>query len=70
MLDGTACLRGALSSILLLALAPTPANAASYPPQYHFRTISTDQVSVHFHEGFESMARQAASIATEILSGD
>jgi hypothetical protein len=53
---------------LLAALAPTRADAASYPPQYHFRTVSTDRVSVHFHEGFETMARQAASMATEILS--
>jgi hypothetical protein len=42
--------------------------AASYPPQYHFQTVSTDRVSVHFHQGFEAMARQAASMATEILS--
>ena len=42
--------------------------AASYPPQYHFRTVSTDRVSVHFHQGFEAMARQAASMATDILS--
>jgi hypothetical protein len=30
--------------------------------------VSTDRVSVHFHQGFETMARQAASMATEILS--
>ena len=35
---------------------------------YHFQTVSTDRVSVHFHQGFEAMARQAASMATEILS--
>jgi len=43
-------------------------HAASYPPQYHFQTVSTDRVSVHFHQGFEAMARQAATMATEILS--
>jgi hypothetical protein len=53
---------------LLAALAPARADAASYPPRYHFRTVSTDRVSVHFHEGFETMARQAASLATDILS--
>jgi Tol biopolymer transport system component len=58
---------------LLLAVAialvhPAPAEPASYPPQYHFQTVSTDKVSVHFHQGFEPMARQAASMATDILA--
>ena len=56
-------------ALLLLAsfTLASPARAASYPPQYHFRTVSTDRVSVHFHEGLEPMARQAAAMATEIL---
>jgi Tol biopolymer transport system component len=54
---------------LLAVLAASRADAAFYPPEYHFRTISTDRVSVHFHQGFETMARQAASLATEILAG-
>jgi len=53
---------------LLAALTAPRADAASYPPQYHFRTVSTDRVSVHFHQGFEATARQAASLATDILS--
>ncbi len=64
--------RRAPAAVLALAVAlvlrPTPAPAASYPPSYHFRTVSTEKVSVHFHQGFEAMARQAAALATEILS--
>jgi Tol biopolymer transport system component len=44
-----------------------PAGAASYPPHLKFRTISTERVSVHFHQGFEETARVAASLATELL---
>ncbi len=51
-----------------LLLRPAPAPAATYPPSLHFRTVSTDRVSVHFHQGFEPMARQTATMATEILS--
>ena len=29
---------------------PPPLAAATYPPEYHFRTMSTERVSVHFHE--------------------
>jgi Tol biopolymer transport system component len=54
--------------VAFLLLRPAPALPASYPPQYHFQTLSTDKVSVHFHQGFEAMARQAASMATGILS--
>ena len=57
----------ALLLAVLLASAPH-LHAASYPPSYHFQTVSTDRVSVHFHQGFEAMARQAATMATEILS--
>jgi Tol biopolymer transport system component len=53
---------------LLAALSAVRGEAASYPPELRFRTVSTDKVSVHFHQGFEPMARQAASMATEILS--
>ena len=68
-------LRGAGRRIPVLAavipltiIAPAaPLAAASYPPHYHFRTVSSDRVSVHFHDPLEPMARQAASIASEIL---
>jgi len=63
-----ASLPALVAALLLLLLPPSGARAASYPPQYHFQTVSTDRVSVHFHQGFETMARQAASMATEILS--
>jgi Tol biopolymer transport system component len=57
-----------LTALPLLALSAFRAEGASYPPELRFRTISTPKVSVHFHQGFEPMARQAASIAAEILS--
>jgi hypothetical protein len=57
-----------VAALLLLVLPASGANAASYPPSYHFQTVSTDHVSVHFPQGFEAMARQAATMATEILS--
>ena len=56
----------ALSTTLVLARAPL-LEAASYPPHLRFRTLSTERVSVHFHQGMEPMARQAAALATEIL---
>jgi Tol biopolymer transport system component len=64
---GRSLLLGAPLAALLLA--PAAAGAASYPPELHFRTVSTARVSVHFHQGFEAMAREAASMATEILAG-
>jgi hypothetical protein len=53
---------------LALLLVPQLAFAAYYPPQYHFRTISTATVSVHFHQGFEAMAREAAALASDLLA--
>jgi Tol biopolymer transport system component len=41
--------------------------AASFPPGLRFRTIETAQVIVHFHQGLEATAREAAALATEIL---
>ena len=59
----------ALPAVLVAALAaPAAAHAASYPPEYRFRTINSERVSVHFHQGFEPMARTAAAIASEILA--
>ena len=41
-----------LTALLLLAVLPVDRlRAASYPPQYHFQTVSTDRVSVHFYQG-------------------
>ncbi len=56
-----------LTLLTVLLLVPVPSHAASYPPWFRFRTISTARVSVHFHDGYEAMARQAASLADEIL---
>jgi hypothetical protein len=69
MLAGRPVFRPALAAaLLLLVILPGRVQAASYPPQYHFQTVSTERVSVHFPEGLETMARQAATMATEILS--
>ena len=53
---------------VFLVVAVARAEAASYPPAFHFRTITTERASVHFHEGEEAMARRAAALATEILA--
>jgi Tol biopolymer transport system component len=50
-----------------LGLAADAAHAASYPPGYHFRTLSNERVSVHFHQGYEAMAREAAALASDLL---
>jgi Tol biopolymer transport system component len=52
---------------LALALAPGPASAASFPPHLRFRSLETARVVVHYHDGLEAMARQAATLALEIL---
>lgn len=59
----------ALVTALLTAGAALPAAAASYPPHYRFRSIVTPRVTVHYHQGLESMARQSATLANEILEG-
>ena len=61
--------RLSIAFVLSFLLGGRAVHAASYPPGFHFRTVATEQVSVHFHEGYEAMARQAAAIATEILAG-
>jgi hypothetical protein len=55
-----------ITAFLILAGAAA-ASAASFPPDLRFRSVSTDRVTVHFHQGLESMARRAAALATEIL---
>jgi Tol biopolymer transport system component len=56
-----------LVTALLLLAGAAVARAASVPPDLRFRSISTDRVTVHFHQGLEQMARRAATLATEIL---
>jgi Tol biopolymer transport system component len=53
---------------LLLAGLPPAATAASFPPHLRFRSVSTSRVTVHYHQGLETMARRAAALATEILT--
>ena len=50
-----------LVTAFLLLAGPEAARAASFPPDLRFRSVSTDRVTVHFHQGLEQMARRAAS---------
>src|SRR5260221_8027205 len=56
-----------LVTAFLLLAGVEAAWAASFPPELRFRSLSTDRVTVHFHQGLEAMARRAAAPATEIL---
>jgi Tol biopolymer transport system component len=56
-----------LVTALLLLSGAAAARAASFPPDLRFRSVSTDRVTIHFHQGLEAMARRAATLATEIL---
>ena len=56
-----------LVTAFLLLAGSAVAPAASFPPELRFRSVSTDRVTVHFHQGLEPMARRAAALATEIL---
>lgn len=60
----------ALGALVLavLTVLPAPARAAAFPPHLRFRSVSTSRVTVHYHQGLEVMARQAAALATEILA--
>ncbi|HEY2943796.1 MAG TPA: hypothetical protein VGN09_15290 [Vicinamibacteria bacterium] len=53
---------------LLTAARPVATQAAAFPPHLRFRSVSTSRVTVHYHQGLEAMARQAAAYATEILA--
>lgn len=58
-----------LPAFLALALAcAAPLGAASFPPEYRFRTLRGARASVHFHQGLEPMAREAAAIADELIA--
>lgn len=58
----------ALAFVLIVGIAAS-VEAASFPPELRFQSVATDRVTVHFHQGLEELARQAASMATEILGG-
>ena len=53
---------------LVLGVAPRPGAAASFPPHLRFRSIVTPRATVHYHQGLAALARQAATLATEILA--
>jgi Tol biopolymer transport system component len=55
------------AAALLLAALPRTVAAASFPPDLSFRSLSTDRVTVHYHQGLEPLAREAATLATELL---
>jgi hypothetical protein len=56
-----------LVTAFLLVAGARVARAASFPPELRFRSLSTERVTVHFHQGLEPMARRAAALATQIL---
>ena len=59
--------RAAPAALALAWLCGGEAIAASFPPQLRFRSLSTGQVTVHFHEGLEQRAGLVAALATELL---
>src|SRR5262245_30343782 len=59
--------RPALFSLIALLGLAGGARAASFPPDFRFRTLETRRVVVHYHQGLQPTARLAASMATEIL---
>ena len=59
----------AVAASALLSLLPAPTRAASFPPELHFRSVSTPRVTVHYHQDLEALARRAAALADEILAG-
>jgi hypothetical protein len=51
----------------LLAAVASTASAASFPPHLRFRSVSNERVTIHYHQGLEALARDAAALAAEIL---
>ncbi|HET8646677.1 MAG TPA: hypothetical protein VFO85_14380, partial [Vicinamibacteria bacterium] len=63
--------RAPAAAVLVTALvlaAPSAAGAASFPPEFHFRTLAGRHVRVHYPQELESPARRALSLAEEILA--
>ena len=61
-------LRSALYALLALAvpLAPRVAEAATYDPQLTWRTLVTDRLRIHFHQGEEQLAAELAETVDEV----
>src|SRR4029077_87274 len=54
---------------LFASLAGAPGvRAASVPPDLRFRTLRQGRIAVHYHQGLETLPRQAAALAEEILA--
>jgi hypothetical protein len=54
---------------LVLALASARlARAASFPPELDFQTLSGKRISLHYHQGLESVARRTLPLAEELLA--
>lgn len=51
-----------LVSFLFTAAAP----AATYPPSYRWRTITTEHFYIHYHTGLDDIARRTSVMAEEI----
>ncbi len=58
-------IRRIASALVLLVLA-SALQAASYPPEYRWRTITTENFHIHFHTGEEELAQRAAAIAERV----
>jgi Tol biopolymer transport system component len=56
-----------LSPFLVLLLLASTAQAAYFPPSYRFRSIKSARVTVYFHQGLEKAAREAVTLATQLL---
>ncbi len=56
-----------LSLLLFFLLLGSAVHAAYFPPSYRFRTIKGARVSVYYHQGLETEAREAVVLATELL---
>jgi hypothetical protein len=57
-----------LLAALTAAFCCARAGAASFPPEWRFRTLRGPRVSVHFPAALEPAARRAATLAEEILA--
>ena len=59
-----------LSAALAVTLACAhSASAASFPTEYRFRSLRTSRVTIHFHQGLEPMAREAALLTLRDEAG-
>ena len=49
--------------VVLLTLLAASLQAATYPPSLHWRTLTTEHFSIHYHQGEEDLASRAAVYA-------